>query len=166
MNYLKYKLCAVVATIGFVVTPATSLYADPDPAPEAVPSSKIEESRRKVEEPSLGPKQSEVDALGTAGEVVEDVRSGNWRHAVAGLLTLLMLGLAKARDKTAWFSGDRAGAALVIGLGLAGAIATALYGAATIDLKLFAGALGVIAESAGFYVVAKKLIFPSDKVGA
>jgi hypothetical protein len=114
-------------------------------------------------EPAAEP---EVDALDTAGEVVADVKDGDWRHAVAGLLALVMLGLGKVRGKVKFFDGDRGGAILVGVMGLAGALSTALYSSAALDWRLFAGAFGVVFTAVGGYTWVKRLIWPKDKAEA
>ena len=171
MNDKKYILLAIISSIGLLMASSAALYAQPTSDAQIVNTGGAEPAEANLDagmvataEPRPGLATATAkDALGTAGEVLSDVRGGDWRHAAAGLLTLIMLGLARARDKTDWFSGDRAGAALVLGIGFLGALATSLYGSAPIDWRFFVGALGVVTSSAGAYTIAKKLIFPKDK---
>lgn len=107
----------------------------------------------------------EADPIGTVETLVKSIREGNWRLVAALALGLLMLGLAKARE---WgpvaklFSGDRGGAILVAVLALGGALSAALLSSASLDWKLFVGALGVAWTAVGGYTWAKRLIWPKD----
>lgn len=175
MKYAKLKIITFIAALGFLMTmtPTASLYAEPDLTPttmtdldsEAVTAPEDANLTPLIAAPEATPaEQAANDPLNTAGEVVQDVRSGDWRHAIAGILVLVMLGLAKARDNTAWFKGDRAGALLVIGLGLGGGLVTTLYADGPLDWRLFIGSTSVITSAVGIYTLAKKVFSPSDKV--
>lgn len=161
---MKYKFIALAAALGFLTTPISSAYAQEDPAPATMTDSDPE-AVTAPENADLAPLSASAeksDPLGTAGEVVKDVRAGDWRHAIAGLLVIVMFGLAKARDNTTWFKGDRAGALLVIGLGLGGGLVTTLYADGPLDWQLFLGSASVITSAVGIYTLAKKVFFPSD----
>jgi hypothetical protein len=107
--------------------------------------------------------QAEADPVGVATDVVNDVKAGDWRHAVAGMLALLMLALGKVRGKIKYFDGDRGGAILVGVLGMAGAISTLLVSEAALDWRLFAGAFATVFTAVGGYTWIKRLIWPKDK---
>ena len=120
----------------------------------------------EVEEAPAEPtpvEKAEEDPLGEAAEVVNAIKSGNWRMAAAGLLAFLMLGLGKVRHKVKWFDGDRGGAVLVGILGFGGALSTALASGVALDLQLFIGAFGVVFTAVGGYTWLKRLIWPQDK---
>jgi len=106
---------------------------------------------------------AEKDPLGEAAEVVNAIKSGNWRMAAAGLLAFLMLGLGKIRGKVKWFDGDRGGAVLVGILGFGGGLSTALASGVALDFQLFLGAFGVVFTAVGGYTWIKRLIWPQDK---
>ena len=105
---------------------------------------------------------SEADPVGILFQIINDVRTGNWRLVAAGGLALLMLVLTKLRDKVRWFKGDRGGAVLVMLLSLGGALSTALFSSAELDLKLFLGAAGIAWTAVGGYTWLKKLLWPGD----
>ena len=101
------------------------------------------------------------DAGGLMYDVVSAVRGGQWRLAIAGILGLLMLGLAKVRNHArSPFKGDRGGAALVLVLSLLTAFGTALASSAPLGLDLVIGALGAALTAAGGYSIFRKLIWP------
>ena len=104
-----------------------------------------------------------TEAAGVATDVVNDVRGGNWRHAVAGLLVLVMFGLHKARDRIGWFKGDRGGAILVGVLGFGGALSTWGFSDAPFDWMLMVGAMFTVWTSVGAYTWIKQIISPRDK---
>lgn len=102
------------------------------------------------------------DFVETLFQIVNDARAGNWRLVAAGVLALLMLALGKLRDKIKWFRGDRGGAVLVMLLSLSGALSTALFSSAELDLRLFLGAAGIAWTAVGGYTWLKKLLWPGD----
>jgi hypothetical protein len=138
--------------------------------PSLAPEAATEPSAAGTEKPVSGRDIEEpADVAGAvvrdvrAGAVVRDVRAGDWRHAVARLLVLVMFGLKKAREETNWFSGDRAGASLVLVLGIAGGLVTTLYAEGPFDWRLLVGSMGVSFTAAGAYTIVKKIIWPSDQ---
>lgn len=172
MKMKKSLLALTITILGLCASPA--LAQDPPPDPIEVVDAGAVELAGVAEMPSAVASMTEPapeaasapeakDPIDTAGAVIKDVRSGDWRYAIAGILSLLMLGLAKARDNTDWFSGDRAGALLVLGLGVGGGLVTALYADGPLDWRLLAGAVGTAAMAAGGYTLAKQILWPSDQ---
>ncbi len=184
----KNVLLILTSVLGLLMAMAAVSYGQPPPeAPEVAPVAAISDTGNEASEPTAAPEApavepeapaeppapeeapAEADPLAdknpasTASEVVADVRSGDWRHAIAGLLVLVMFGLRSVRDKIPWFKGDRGGAALVLGLGVAGGIATALYTSAPLDWRLFAGAIGAATSSVGAYTLVKRILWPKDE---
>ena len=110
---------------------------------------------------------AQADPIGTAGQLVADVRAGDWRHAAALVLALLMLGLGKLRNSWApakrFFGGDRGGAVLVGLLAVVGALSTALVADAPLDWRLFAGALMTAWTAVGGYIWVKRIWRPKDQ---
>lgn len=121
---------------------------------------------------------AQADPIGTVGQLVADVRAGDWRHAAALVLVLLMLGLRKLTGKhgdgrsasQSWwpaasnfFRGDRGGAVLVGLLALGGALATAIPTDAPLDWRLFAGALVAAWTAVGAFTWFKRIWSPKDK---
>jgi hypothetical protein len=104
----------------------------------------------------------EIDPLSAIEQIVEAARGGRWLLVAAGALILVMFGLRKARDHFKWFKGDRGGALLVILLSLAGALSTALATSASVDWKLFVGALAVAFTASGGYNNIRRIIWPQD----
>jgi len=145
--------------------PDTDMAAEAEIDTEAAPEAQIlpaASSEAEVAEPTPAEKAA-ADPLGTAEAIVRDVRAGDWRHAIAGVLVLLMLGLSKGRDKVKWFKGDRGGAALVLVLGIGGGAVTTLYASGPLDWRLFVGAISASFTAAGVYTVIKQIISPRDK---
>jgi hypothetical protein len=128
---------------------------------EAPAAPEAEEAPAEAEAPTLVDEAAD-DPVGVATDVVNDVKAGDWRHAVAGLLALLMLALGKVRGKIKYFDGDRGGAVLVGVLGFGGAIITLLASEAALDWRLFAGAFSVTFTAVGGYTWIKRLIWPKD----
>lgn len=104
----------------------------------------------------------EGDPLGSIEAFVDAVKAGNWKMVGALALALIMLVLAKVRDKVKWFSGDRGGATLVMLLGLAGGFSAALAAGADIDWRLVLGIVGVVWTGVGGVTWVKRLIWPKD----
>jgi hypothetical protein len=106
------------------------------------------------------PPQETGDAITS---VVTNVRSGNWKLAVAALLSLLMTVLAKARNLVPFFRGDRGGSVLVMILALMGSFATALSLGGSIDLNLVLSAIGVAFTAVGGWTWVNQVVRPADK---
>lgn len=110
-----------------------------------------------------GAAPTEPDPVDTAGKVVQSVRAGRWRDAVAGLVVLLMIGLQRLGARSGVFRGDRGGAALVMLVTLcAGASAAIASGSALADFRLWWGVLMTAATAAGGWTLLKKILAPSD----
>jgi len=158
--------CAVI--IGCLASLATAQPSDAAPEAAAVlEAPEAPAAPPAAVEPAVAPEvtpaeKAEEDPMGTAVQLVQDIKSGNWRMVAAAVLAFLMLGLAKVRDKVKFFSGDRGGAILVGILGLAGAISSALATDTALDWKLFVGAMGVTWTAVGGYSWIKKLWKPAD----
>jgi hypothetical protein len=106
---------------------------------------------------------TEASPVDTAGEVVKDVRAGNWREAIAGLVILLMIGLQKVGARAGIFKGDRGGALLVMLVSLLTGISAALAGGAPMtDWKLWLGIVTLAWTAAGAWTWVKKIIAPAD----
>lgn len=133
-----------------VVEPVALVTSDIATTPESAPVT----APAPVPPPTKG-------AGSLVGDVYNAVKGGQWRLAAAGVLALLMLALAKVREKS-WspFKGDRGGAVLVLLLALAGAFGTALASSAPIGLDLIVGALGTAVAAAGGYAIVRRLIWP------
>lgn len=107
--------------------------------------------------------ETDPDPVDTAGEVVKDVRAGNWREAIAGLVILLMIGLQKVGARAGIFKGDRGGALLVMLVSLLTGISAALAsGAPMADWKLWLGIVTLAWTAAGAWTWVKKIIAPAD----
>lgn len=137
----------------------------PDTAPVATTGPTDAGVATVVKLPTTPAEKVEQDPVGSAGELVGAIRSGQWRLVAALLLGFLMFALSKARDNTSWFRGDRGGAILVGILAVGGALSTSLLSSGPIDWRLFVGSLGVMWTAVGGYTWAKRLIWPQDKGG-
>lgn len=177
MILISCAICfAVAGLIGLALAEVepSELTAMVDEGTSGAPSTAATASAPSEGAPALSPvetqptasgpaAEAESDPLGAIERLVQSIRGGHWRLAVALVLSLLMLGLSKVRDRVSWFSGDRGGAILLGVLALTGAISTALATPATpLDWKLFVGALGVMWTACGGYVWVKRIIWPKD----
>lgn len=133
--------------------------AEVEPADEA--DKAAENADGRPEQPAM-PDPESLDPVEAAGQIVVDVKSGNWRMVAAGVLSLVMFALARIRGKFRWTRGDRGGAILVMGLSLAGGLATALSTGVSLDWRLLVGVLGAAWTAVGGYTWAKQLIWPRD----
>lgn len=181
---LTKPITMILAAIMGLMMAATAAHSYPFDAGAASATIAIDESPQELDA-STPSKQSDASAgdaltpgstesqtpveraeqapLEVAGEVAQDVRRGNWRHAVSGALALLMIALSGYREKIPWFKGDRGGAILVGILGLGGAFSTALAGNAPLDWQLFLGTFGVVWGAVGGYTWIKQIFWPRDK---
>lgn len=113
--------------------------------------------------PGVGPGGLVTDPVSLTTDIVNDVRAGDWRHAVAGLLALIMFILGKFREDLPLFSGDRGGAILVGLLGFGGGISTWLLSDAALDWRLFLGSQFVVFSAVGGVTWLKRLFWPKDR---
>jgi hypothetical protein len=97
-------------------------------------------------------------------QVVRDVQRGNWRYAMAGALSLLMLALQRARGKVRWFAGRRGGAILVMVLALAGSLVTVLASSTPLTPGLLFGAFTVALTAVGGWEWVRALLDRSSTV--
>jgi len=113
--------------------------------------------------PAPGPSiDIESDPIGSVSRFVSAIKSGNWKLVGAMALALLMLVLAKTRDRVKWFKGDRGGAVLVSVLGLAGGFSAALSTGTAIDWKLVLGIFATTWTAVGGVTWFKRIIWPKD----
>ena len=116
-----------------------------------------------VASPATPAAKADANPLGTIGELLHAVKTGDYRMAAALALALLMAGLGKVRGRIKWFAGDRGGAVLAAVLGFAGALSTALAAGAAIDLRLFTTAAQVTLIAVGGYTWLMRVWRPADK---
>jgi hypothetical protein len=145
-------------------------------------SPKADDAKTEGEEKADGSDSKEGDDGKTAEEIAEDpvgaltqlveaVRTGQWRMAAAVALSLLMFGWNWLR-KTDWLkskidlSKDRAGAISVLALAVAGGLLTSLAADAPLDYKMVLGGLWTAVEAAGLFVLIKKIWKPADAAEA
>lgn len=95
--------------------------------------------------------------------VVENIKGGNWKLAVAAILSLLMTLLGKFRGMIPIFAGDRGGSLLVMVLSVLGSVATALGTGAPLDWNLLISAAGVAFTAVGGWTWFNQVIRPADK---
>jgi surface polysaccharide O-acyltransferase-like enzyme len=126
------------------------------PSAPAAPSA----SDRPAAALATGATTSPEDAITS---VVTNVRGGNWKLAVAAILSLLMTVLAKARNLVPFFKGDRGGSILVMVLALMGSFATALGTGSKVDLNLALAAIGVAFTAVGGWTWVNQMVRPADK---
>ena len=119
-----------------------------------------------LNEPTATPEEVASKPLGAMSDLVSAIRSGNWRIVAAIALSLIMLAGAKARDKIAFFKGDRGGIVAIFTLSAVGALATSLFADGAIDATMFLRAAEVGLLAIGGFVGFKKLVWPSDKKAA
>ncbi|MGH8677185.1 MAG: hypothetical protein ACREUQ_02385 [Burkholderiales bacterium] len=119
------------------------------PAPPAPPA------------PAVTPPLSEDGAI-TA--VLKGAQAGNWKLALAGILSMLMFFLRNARESIPFFRGDRGGALLVMTLSILGAIATAFaVPGMKIDVNTIVTAMTVAFTAIGGWKWLSHLFVPTDK---
>lgn len=172
MTTTKTMILSLLLIVGLCVA-ATVVYAQEDAAPPTEPE--IEESVAAEPEKAddLAPEVKdaaetpEVNPVDTATQIVNDMRSGDWRHAIAGMLTLLMFIWNWARKNVSWLSGklagDRAGALSVLVIAVVGSLAMTLGGDAPLDYKTLLAGLWTAVESAGIFTLLKRIFMPPDK---
>lgn len=143
-----------------VAAPPTSIEA-----PEALDAgaSKAPDAGVEVIAPGELPDEIEKDPVEVATRIVGDIKSGNWRMVAAGVLVLIMLGVARFRDKIKFFRGDRGGAVLVALVSLAGALVTSLYAGVSIDLAMVIAAFGTTWTAVGSRDWLRTVINPPDQ---
>ncbi len=166
-NSSKLLVLLVVLVIGLIAATAANAEAPPVAADAAVAiGDAAPENDVEADEPAAPASPVaivEADPIGAVKVVLDSAREGNWKLVTAFVLALLMSLLGKFRDKVKWFKGDRGGAVLVMVLGIAGGISTALAVGAKFDLALLTGAFSTALLAAGGYSWFKKLIWPSDQ---
>lgn len=106
-----------------------------------------------------------ADPVGAVGRLVTSMRAGDWREFAAIALSLLMLLGAKARDKIAFFRGDRGGVIAIFTLSTAGALVTSLLAGTPIDFTMFYAALETGVLAMGGFIGFKKIFWPADRDG-
>lgn len=164
---------AFLIALGLSAIAAATLYARPaqgadtGPKADAVSGAAVTKPANQASpgiavspQPAVTP--APADPLTTGGDLIQAVRSGQWRLAASLALALLMLLLGKARNAS-WspFKGDRGGAILVGLLAFAGALSTALATSAPLDWKLLLGTMGVLWTAVGGYTWIKRIIWPA-----
>jgi hypothetical protein len=137
-------------------SPPTPSSTPPSTGPSAAPDRPAAASGTGV---TAAP-QAPEDAITS---VVTNVRGGNWKLAVAAILSLLMTVLAKARNLVPFFKGDRGGSILVMVLALMGSFATALGTGSKVDLNLALTAVGVAFTAVGGWTWVNQMVRPADK---
>ena len=164
---------AIAQTIDASSLPAEAVDAgEVSPAIEsATEATELEPTEAAAREAEATPDASESktaedvaeDPVNAVGEMVGAFRAGNWREFAAILLSFIMLGFAKSRDKLKFFRGDRGGVISIFVISSLGAIITSLFGSAPIDLLMFARAGEIAVLAIGGFIGIKKLFWPSDK---
>lgn len=101
---------------------------------------------------------------GGPDELVQALRSGDWRLVAAFALIGIMIGLRRVRDKVPWFKGDRGGAIMIMLLSLAGAFSTSLATSAPVDAKMVLSAVAIAWTAVGGYTWLKRLIWPAPEI--
>jgi len=155
--------CAVIASCCFITANA---WAQPEPdagagaiAMDAAPTA---DAAPPAPATAVATEANPAKPVDTLRSIVQDARAGRWRYAASGALVLLMLALARIRDKTGIFAGDRGGAILVGVLGLFGGLVSALASSEPIDVWLFIGAMFVTWSAIGGWTWFKRVLKPKD----
>ncbi len=104
--------------------------------------------------------RADNDPVGVGLDVINDAKKGNWKAAIAGILSLVMFALKRLREKTTLFSGQRGGAILVMALGLLGFFATGLAAGVDVDLNLFVSGFITTLVAVGGFTWFRDLLFP------
>ncbi|RJS14607.1 hypothetical protein DRW03_34580 [Corallococcus sp. H22C18031201] len=106
----------------------------------------------------LGPSPEQFEAF--ARMLFDAVTGRNYALAAALVVVVLVYLLRKFGGMfVPWFSTDRGGAVLVLGVSLAGAVANALAAGAPFSLGLMLTALKVALTAAGGFTLVKRLVF-------
>lgn len=159
-------LC-VAATIAFAQGDAGSVEDAVSATVNAAPAADAQVADDLSPEVADAAEAPEVDPVGTVTEIVRDMRSGDWRHAIAGLLTLLMFGWNWARKNVSWLkekiAGDRAGAISVVAIAVGGSLIMTLSGEDPLSYKTLLAGLWTAVESAGIFTLLTRIISPPDK---
>ncbi len=102
--------------------------------------------------------RTESDPVGASFGVVADARKGNWKMALAGVLSLVVFALKRFGDLKL-FETVRGGAALTLCLGLVGWFALILASGASLSAGAILSGLGIALNAIGGYHLIKRLIF-------
>lgn len=110
--------------------------------------------------------QTDGEAIGAVAKLVNAVKDGNWRLALALLLGLLvyLTTRLKLRKRVKYFDGDRGGALYVMLLGQAAAFATVLATPTKLTAGLILGTVGLVFTAVGGYTWVKRVLWPKDAV--
>ena len=107
---------------------------------------------------------SQGDVLEIGATIIAAAKGGEWRMAIAAILSLIMTLAYKLKvRKLSIFKGDRGGVILLLVLGLMGGVSAALASGAPISLDLAIGTLSVVLTAAGGWQVLKRLVWPKDR---
>lgn len=164
---MKLLIATLLMIVGLAIV--CEAYAGATDGGVAVPASAIDAGAAAPTVAEAGPvtlPDVGSDPVGFLERFVKAVKEGNWKTVGALVLVVLMLVLAKVRDKVAWFKGDRGGAVLVAILGLASGFATALISGAPITWQLVAGIIGMTWTAVGGYTWVKRIVWPKDKTSS
>lgn len=93
--------------------------------------------------------RADSDPVGVGLGVIQDAKRGNWKLAVAGILSLLMFALKQLREHTKVFAGQRGGAILVMLLGLGGWFATTLAAGVDLSWSVVLAGIGIVWTAVG-----------------
>lgn len=106
------------------------------------------------------------DPVETGNAMIQAIKGGDWRHAVALFFTLLMMVWNWARKNVGWLkkrlAGDRAGAISVLVWAVVGGLVVALSDPGELGFALIAGSIWTAVEAIGFFVIAKKIFKPAE----
>lgn len=142
------------AHAALVAAPAPLMLADTAAAPAASSASSLAHPPIVVVDPGTSPG-------GFFGELLDAAKTKDLRAIIVLVLVGLVWAVRKfvPADK---LKGDRAGALLALGLGIAGSFITTLAAGAPITPQLILDGLMIGATAAGGWTVVKKIIWPAD----
>lgn len=135
---------------------AASSYAAPPPSAEL-------QNVTSAAVPALNPPDPGLDPLGFGRQLIEAAKTKAWRPLIALVLAgMVFLGRRYGAKWIPWFKTDRGGAALVLGVGVLGSLATVLFSGAALGLGVLVDGVVMGVTAAGGYIVLKRLVWPQD----
>jgi hypothetical protein len=165
----------LITAFGCMLVPATSrppsawadttdagVQAPPSDAGSAAPVVTVDPTTSTVTPAKDSPAAKvEADPAGTGKQILADVKSGNWRYAIAGILAVLFAIGVRTGVKI-FGTTDRGKAISIMALALLGTLSAALATSTPLSFDLVGGAIGVALTAVGGRQWISRVLWPRD----